>query len=254
MPQALTDQAAQQTIARPVSRKHRAFCRAVANGMVQAEAYRRYVSSAGEHANKMGWALAHRFKETIAIHRTKLESLAEHASIASKFELMQYLTRAVRTPIVHIDEHSDLCQERIIIETEVESQSDEVEGGANDGATIKDNITHTTLKLKSVNKLDAASQLSKLAGYDAPQLHQHQHLHAVVDTPAIAMLRGRNGSSLSRSIVDKPIIFDNAQDLCLGKEAVESIHTAAESLLQSPAWTVLDEEDRTEDDQDQDDA
>ena len=62
---------------------------------------------------------------------------------------MQWLTRAIRTPLSEIDEDSDLCQELKVTPTE---QGD-------------------MKQIKSVNKLNAVQQLAAIAQYTAPQVN-----------------------------------------------------------------------------------
>ncbi len=96
---------------------------------------------------------------------------------------MQYLSRAVTTPIAEIDENSDLCQEKTITETE----------------------QGTITKLRSVNKLDAASQLCKVAGFDAPQLIQVTH--EVIESPAWTRLQAL------RQLRDRSVLIEVGQSI-----------------------------------------
>ncbi len=156
---------AQPVIAKPANRRYRAFCRGVASGMSQATAYRRFISQKGNHPASIASRLVTRFRAHISNLREQYDNRQDHASIMSKREAAQYLTRAARTPLSEIDEDSDLCQEKIVSITK----------------------QGTEIKLKSVNKLDAIAQLSKLAGYNEAERVEHTHR---VETTLISFVNG----------------------------------------------------------------
>jgi hypothetical protein len=159
-----------EKIARPVNRKHRAFCRAVATGMSQSQAYQRYVSRKSERPWVVASHLATRFRPHINSLRDQFGRVSDRLGILGKSELAQYLSRAVVTPIGEIDENSDLCQEKTTTTSEY----------------------GTTVKLKSVNKLDAASQLSKLVGYNEAERVEITHR---VETPLLQFINSTNGNA-----------------------------------------------------------
>lgn len=135
------------------------FARLVASGLSQSEAYRR--TYPGKVKANTVWSNASTLHSKVSQRVVELRATMEAAGedkewVASKTELMQYLTRAVRTPLADINEDSDLCQE----------------------STTTTGERGDTVKLKAVPKLAAVSQLAAMAGYvsQAPQqLHLHNH-------------------------------------------------------------------------------
>ncbi len=107
------------------------------------------------------------------------------------------------TPIGVIDEYSDLCQEKIITETE----------------------QGTITKLKSVSKLDAAAQLSKLLGLDAPQ--QIEVTHQVELSPAWVRLQALRGN---KAAIGTGLVLDGC---------VESINSQGDSPAPAPLSIAL---------------
>jgi hypothetical protein len=127
--------------------KHELFCLNIATGLNHSNAYRLAFHSDAQpstiwnQACELYGKVGHRVQELRA--ELSAASTDKHW-IASKEELMSYLTRAVRTPISAIDEHSDLCQE---VKTTTSPE----------GATTK--------QIKAVNKMGAVSQLATIAQY-----------------------------------------------------------------------------------------
>ncbi len=156
-----------EKIARPVNRKHRAFCQAVSTGMQPSHAYRRYVSKPNDPrtAYERASVLCRRYSPYIGHLQNKVAEAAESAFVAGRVRLGQYLTRAVFTPPGNMDEYCDTVQEFTKTETDA----------------------GTVTKLRAVNKLDAVAQLCKLQGLDAPQQIQVNHL--VLDSPALQRLQ-----------------------------------------------------------------
>ncbi len=169
-----------QPIARPMNRRHKAFCLSVSKGMSQTEAYRRFISKKANHPASIACVLVKRFQAHIARLRHKFAIQAEDAGVMSKLEIAQYLSRAARTPFSEIDENSDLCQEKSIRPTEF---GDEV-------------------KLKSVNKLDAIAQLSKLVGYNEAEKLEVTH---TVETPLIRFINGLQRQAIVHDLGSMPI-------------------------------------------------
>lgn len=156
-----------EKIPMPTNRKHRAFVRAVAEGMTQTEAYGRYVSSRGaeEHRRKPACVLARRYRPAIHELRSRILAKLDHDSIMSKAEAAQYASRLVRTPVSDVDDQSDLAQE--ITET-----------------TSPDGITRKTIKMG--RKLDALGFLSRTLGWEAAS--QVNHTVTLADSPALRAL------------------------------------------------------------------
>lgn len=137
------------------------FCWAIANGQSAVDAWRKsfpervermesgrsIYSRAYELRQKVGWRIT-QIRAQIARERDRLG----HESIASKLELEQYATRALRTPLAEMGRDSDLLQE-IVTTTRVDKDG---------GETVKETV-------KSVNKLGALGELAKLAGHYAAQ-------------------------------------------------------------------------------------
>lgn len=143
--------------------KDELFALNVASGMSQSDAYRLAFNPTAPPAQVWARSSEAMSKEGVRARvgelRHELATAADgNPGVASKLELMQYLTRAIRTPLSEIDEHSDLAQEVKVIESDL-------------GKTIQ---------IKAVNKLGAVQQVSSIAQYTAPQvqslsLHLHNH-------------------------------------------------------------------------------
>ena len=186
---AISDSQPDPSAGRPTNRKHRAWAQAVAAGMTQVEAYQRYISRkcTRESARQQACGFFRRFHGYIHDLRTKITDKAESAWIVGKVEMMHYLSRAVRTPIAEIDEHSDLASE-LKIQT------------SPDGSE--------TRTIKMVNKLDAASQLVKIAGYEAAQQVNHSHLISI--SPAMVMLERRPAQILNSGSQSQPRLTEGS--------------------------------------------
>lgn len=86
----------------------------------------------------------------IAYIDAQREAMSERTRI-KKFEVLDFLSRAITTPIGNIDEASDLAQE---------VTRDE----------IGEEVART--KIKMVGKIDAIDRLAKMLGWYAPEKHQ----------------------------------------------------------------------------------
>lgn len=129
--------------------KEEQFCRLVACNVPRSEAYRETYKTKAQSSSiwSMSSVLASKCAERIQELRSLLRGITEQEWIASKEELLAYLTRAIRTPLDCIDESSDLAQEVKIIETP-------------DGTVTK--------HVKTVNRLGAAAQIANVAQYGSP--------------------------------------------------------------------------------------
>jgi len=121
----------------------------VATGMNQSNAYR--AAFGGDMMPSTVWWSASQLHSKVGHRVEEIRSELAAAStdkhwIASKEELMSYLTRAIRTPLSEIDEHSDLAQEIKVVKTE----------------------QGTTRQVKAVNKLGSVTQLCAIAGHTQP--------------------------------------------------------------------------------------
>ncbi len=136
--------------------------------MAQSQAYQRYVSKLSSQPWCHASQLARKFRPHIHALREQYGRQSDNAGIMGKIAAAQYLTRAIETPLCEIDETSDLCQEKTVTVTE-------------QGESVK---------IKSVNKLDALAQLSKLGGYNEAEKVEITH-H--VDTPLIRFIASLDG-------------------------------------------------------------
>lgn len=185
----------------PTRKRHLMFCRQVAMGMEPSKAYRKYCAGAYRKAGianrqtcfEQATRFSRRWGEYIADLRNKLRAQIDQQTIASKVELLQWHTRALRTPgELAADPESDLAT-----------------------VTVIDGPDGKTVKVQGPSKADHAAAIAKLAGFDAPQ--QVQVTHALADSPALARL----GSIVqnARSLPIRP-----PASLTNGQMVKESIH------------------------------
>lgn len=129
-----------------ISARQRKFVDLVLAGRAAGRAYEQAGYSArGMNANSEASKLLK--KPNISQYlKAERKKLAE-ASQIEKWELIEFLTRAIRTPIGELNQNDDLVQE-----------------------VTKDEVGEQTIrtKIKMVGKLDAAKQLATLLNWNAP--------------------------------------------------------------------------------------
>lgn len=117
--------------------RHEKFCRAVAKGMKGGEAYRHVY---GKHlSNPRGQASLLLKNEDICERVKELMQDQADGDIITQRELLEYLTKAIITPIEQIDANNPLCQ------------------------SMK--FSQLGQELKMVSKLGAADLLAKMRGW-----------------------------------------------------------------------------------------
>ncbi len=128
--------------------KDEAFCQAIVSGVSGTQAYRDHMAVgpvATTTAQTGGYLL---LRNSYISNRIKELREADKRSVEEKLgfgreQATRYLVEAVTTPIGEIDQNHPLCQEMTTTMTE----------------------GSTTVKLKSVSKLDAMEKLAKMAGW-----------------------------------------------------------------------------------------
>jgi len=133
--------------------KDEEFSRLVACHMPASTAYRQVFKPGNSHIELSSlYVVASRKRASCSLRIQELQEalrgLPESDWKASKEELMQWLTRAIRTPLSEIDADSDLCQELKV--------------------TVSEH--GETTQTKSVNKLNAVQQLAAIAQYTQPAI------------------------------------------------------------------------------------
>lgn len=163
---------------RALSDEEETFSRLIASGESASDSYRLAfpdrtdnAASIWAHASVMRSRLGHR----ITFHQRQIQARRDavgHDSIASKLELEQFATRALRAPLALTPEESDLIQEITTTTRECE-----------DGSTI----LKKTVKVPA--KGDMMTQLAKLAGHYAPA---QLEVKATAVSSVFASVRGNN--------------------------------------------------------------
>ncbi len=152
-------------------RPHEAFCRAVAMGMHQLQAYKQFVATDPEPHIPTLWTqssiLARRHRPRIADLRARVLARSEDKWLNDKAKAIRFAWDIVDTPLDAIEAGSPLIQERTTVPTK-------------DGDRV-------TVKMPA--KLDALHFLSKVSGWDAPQ--HVQVTHSIDESQAIRLLRQR---------------------------------------------------------------
>ncbi len=135
--------------------RHERFCQLVAGGCEKTKAYRAVYPLAKDWSANAARVRACRLAKQCRARIRELQEIPAKATIASRVEIAEFLTRVLRTPIAEIDETSDLAQEKT-----VRTLAGEEEG--------------TVEKIKIPDKLGAADGLRKMMGYDEPEKTEHK--------------------------------------------------------------------------------
>ncbi len=201
---------------RPIRKRHLMFCRQVAMGMVPYQAYRRYCAGRANTrtanlrtCTEQAYRFCQRWAGYIAALRDKLAKAIDQATIVSKVELLQWHSRAIRTPAeLAASPDSDLATV-IITETP-------------EGRIIK---------TQGPSKADSAAALAKLAGFDAPQ--QIEVNHTVDVSPAwvkLQQLRSQARLNATDLRLEQGLTLDGL---------VESINSQGDSPAPAPLSIAL---------------
>lgn len=135
--------------------RHEKFSQLVARGMEKTKAYRTVYPRAVDWSQNAARVQACRLAKKCAARIRELQEIPAKATIASRTEIAEFLTRVIRTPIAQIDETSDLAQEKTV-------------------RTLVGEEEGTVEKIKIPDKLGAADGLRKLMGYDEPEKTEHK--------------------------------------------------------------------------------
>lgn len=149
-----------------LSTQQRRFCELFLSGQPAARAYR-----------LAGYDCAPETSHTNSIRLLKNPSISKHlekerarlatVSGVEREHLVQYLVRAIFTPISEIGPECDLCQEH----------------------HVEENEFGTKTRSKSVSKLEAAKQLCAIMGWNAPLEIQHQAADPLLEL--LSSIRGK---------------------------------------------------------------
>ena len=215
-------QPAEEPIRRPHLKHWIKFCMAVANGEAQVPAYRKYVSKRATPASAAGLAsrIACHFGAYIASLRRRIADQIEHHSIASKVELLQWHTRAIRTP------------------AELAATAD------SDLATVTVTTTPDgpVTKIQGPSKADHAQAIAKLAGFDAPQQVQVEHI--ITDSPALRMIaRLKQGNEQKLSIEPVKALDCRVESIDPAKDCARSIPAQPTPAILEATWIKVGEDD-----------
>lgn len=124
--------------------RRREYCRLRVEGVRQCDAYRQAYGKAGMK-DKASRANAARQEAMPCIQAEikRLQDAADCAAIATRKEILMYLTEAMRTPCSEIDEDSKLCQEVV--------------------------LTMNGKAIKTVSRMDAVKELNRMLGHYEPE-------------------------------------------------------------------------------------
>lgn len=147
--------------------RHEAFVVLLVEGKPPTEAILEVYPSASNKSSSTSYATALMRRRDVALRLRWLQNRVAEQAILSRDELAAYLSDVIRTPIGKVDENSKLAQEL-------------VEDVSGDGVISS--------RLKMPGKIEAARELARIMGYNAPE-KQDATVRVAPEASIIAALR-----------------------------------------------------------------
>lgn len=106
----------------------------------------------------------------IAYMEAEQQAMSERSRI-KKWQVLEFLSEVITTPIGDVDESSTLCQE--YTRTEIGGPQGQLRRGSYDrGNEVEESPAALLVKIKMVGKIDAIDRMAKMLGWYAPEKHQ----------------------------------------------------------------------------------
>jgi len=157
-----------------LTKRERTFADKVLEGMPATRAYQAAGYKANEQTARKNAYLVLRRPQVIAYMREERKALAELARL-EKWQLVEYLTQVITTPVGHVDETSPLAQEYTVDEIGREK---------------------VRTRVKMIGKLDSAKLLASMLGWTTPDREKPKGNSKLSEL--IRLTRKSDGSPQSR--------------------------------------------------------